>query len=197
VIRFEGVTKIFVTHGQRKVVLDNTSVNIDTRYAYGIFGPNGAGKSTTLRLIAGSDIPNKGKITKAVIQKRVKELTSLFSNDDDAADELAMLKRYKKLMDDEADTKTAIKKANDELEYKVIAQYPKLTVDEIKAAVVDAKWMAAMEQRIRTEMDNISHRLTQRINELADRYETPLPQLETEVDVLEQRVKHHLTAMGF
>ncbi len=142
-------------------------------------------------------IDDKGKITKAVIQKRVKELTSLFSNDDDAADELAMLKRYKKLMDDEADTKTAIKKANDELEYKVIAQYPKLTVDEIKAAVVDAKWMAAMEQRIRTEMDNISHRLTQRINELADRYETPLPQLETEVDVLEQRVKHHLTAMGF
>ena len=63
-IRFEGVTKIFVTNGHRKVVLDNTSVNIDTRYAYGIFGPNGAGKSTTLRLIAGSDIPNKGKITK-------------------------------------------------------------------------------------------------------------------------------------
>ena len=61
-IRFAGVTKIFVTNGHRKVVLDNTSVTIDTRYAYGIFGPNGAGKSTTLRLIAGSDVPNKGKI---------------------------------------------------------------------------------------------------------------------------------------
>jgi len=65
-IRFEGVTKIFVTHGHRKVVLDNTSVNIDTRYAYGIFGPNGAGKSTALRLIAGSDLPNSGRITKDI-----------------------------------------------------------------------------------------------------------------------------------
>jgi len=142
-------------------------------------------------------IDDKGKITKVVIQKRVKELTSLFSNDDDAADELAMLKRYKKLMDDEADTKAAIKKAYDELEYKVIAQYPKLTVDELKTAVVDAKWMAAMEQRIRTEMDNISHRLTQRINELADRYETPLPQLEIDVDALNAKVENHLKQMNF
>ncbi|GAB4020526.1 hypothetical protein GCM10028808_61950 [Spirosoma migulaei] len=142
-------------------------------------------------------IDDKGKISKAAIQKRYKELTSLFSNDDDAADELAMLKRYKQLMDDEADTKAAIRKAHDALETSVIAQYTKLTIDDIKAAVVEAKWMAALEQRIRTEMDNISHRLTQRINELADRYETPLPQLENDVDVLTTNVENHLKQMNF
>jgi len=134
------------------------------------------------------------KITKKSLTKALKETGS---RDTDNAEEFDMLLCYKQLMDDEADTKAAIKKAQDELERKVITQYPKLTIDEIKTAVVEAKWMAAIEQRVRTEMDNISHRLTQRINELADRYETPLPTLETEVKELEQRVKNHLAAMGF
>ena len=145
-------------------------------------------------------IDDKGKLSKTAIQKRLKEFAPLFAGkgrDDDNADEYDLLQRYKQLMDDEADTKAAIKKAYDELEYKVIAQYPKLTIDEIKTAVVEAKWMAAIEQRVRTEMDNISHRLTQRINELAERYETPLPQLESDVERLEERVKHHLSVMGF
>src|ERR1700722_20531764 len=65
-IRLENVTKAYVTDGHRKVVLDNASVQIDTSLAYGIFGPNGAGKSTTLRLIAGTELPNSGRIRKDV-----------------------------------------------------------------------------------------------------------------------------------
>jgi capsular polysaccharide transport system ATP-binding protein len=63
-IRLENVTKIYRTEGHSKVVLDHATVNIDASYAYGIFGPNGAGKSTTLRLIAGTELPNSGKIRK-------------------------------------------------------------------------------------------------------------------------------------
>ncbi|MCP4372349.1 MAG: type I restriction endonuclease, partial [Deltaproteobacteria bacterium] len=66
-----------------------------------------------------------------------------------------------------------------------------------KTIVVDKKWMHSMEQRIRSEMDNISHRLTQRINELAERYETPLPQMEHEVNELTAKVDEHLERMGF
>jgi capsular polysaccharide transport system ATP-binding protein len=65
-IRLEDVTKIYVTEGHRKVVLDHATVNLDTAHSYGIFGPNGAGKSTTLRLIAGTDLPNSGRIRKDV-----------------------------------------------------------------------------------------------------------------------------------
>lgn len=65
-IRLERVTKIYKTDGHRKVVLDDASVTLDTRYTYGIFGPNGAGKSTTLRLIAGTELPNRGKILRDV-----------------------------------------------------------------------------------------------------------------------------------
>ena len=54
-----------------------------------------------------------------------------------------------------------------------------------------------MDQRIRTEMDNISHRLTQRIKELAERYETPMPRMTENVADLEAKVNTHLTKMGF
>ncbi len=62
---------------------------------------------------------------------------------------------------EEAEVKAKIKAALAELEKKVIAQYPKLTINEIKTIVVEKKWMEEMEKRISTEMDNISHRLTQ------------------------------------
>ena len=54
-----------------------------------------------------------------------------------------------------------------------------------------------MEQRIHTEMDNISHLLTQRIKELAERYETPLPKLSSEVDELTTKVENHLKEMDY
>ena len=63
--------------------------------------------------------------------------------------------------------------------------------------MVDKKWLHSIEKCIRTEMDNISHRLTQRIKELAERYETPLPQLSNDVNNLNAKVEHHLKQMGF
>jgi capsular polysaccharide transport system ATP-binding protein len=65
-IQLEDVTKIYVTDGHKKVVLDHASTTIDTAWSYGIFGPNGAGKSTTLRLLAGVELPNSGKIRKKI-----------------------------------------------------------------------------------------------------------------------------------
>ena len=139
-------------------------------------------------------IDDKGKISKGNLTKANKELGK---RNADNAEEYDMLGQYKKLMDDEAEAQANIKTAKADLEKKVIAQYPKLSNDEIKSIVVDKKWMYNMEQRIRTEMDNISHRLTQRIKELAERYEATLPALTNEVDVLEKKVNIHLESMGF
>ena len=44
-----------------------------------------------------------------------------------------------------------------------------------------------------TEME----RITQRIKELAERYETPLPKQTSEVKTLEEKVNTHLAKMGF
>jgi type I restriction enzyme M protein len=93
------------------------------------------------------------------------------------------------------DTEGKIKSAKAELESKVIAKYSKLSIDEIKIIVVQKKWAEAIELRIKIEMDNISHKLTGRIKELADRYGIPLPKLNFELDTLTSKVENHLEKM--
>ncbi len=137
---------------------------------------------------------DNGKINKGNLAKAFKELGKRNS---DNAEEYDQLHAYKKLMKEEAEIQGQLKIARGELEKKVIARYPKLSIDEIKAIVIGRKWMVEMEVRIRTEMDNISHRLTQRIKELAERYETPLSQLNAEVDELTAKVENHLKKMKF
>lgn len=141
---------------------------------------------------------DKGKVSKAAVLKRLKELTSkkgkVLKED---KEEYNILETYRWLLEEETEKNSKIKTAKAELEKKVIAQYPKLKIDEIKTIVVEKKWMANMEQRIRIEMDNISHRLTQRIKELADRYETPIPKLTEDVNLLTVKVENHLKKMNF
>jgi len=141
-----------------------------------------------------SNAIDKQKISKKSLQTAIKELGK---RNDDNAEEYDMLLSYKKLIENEVEVQTKIKASTADLEKKVIAQYPKMTIDEIKTIVVDKKWMHSMEQRIKTEMDNISHRLTQRIKELAERYETPLPQLANNVSDLTSKVENHLKQMKF
>ena len=134
------------------------------------------------------------EISKVNLSKVVKESGK---RNTDNAEEYDMLQQYKKLMEDEKKVQVKIKTAKVDLETKVIAQYPKLSIDEIKTIVVEKKWIHSLKLLIRNEMDNISYRLTQRIKELAERYETPLPKLSKEVDELESKVSGHLEKMGF
>lgn len=111
--------------------------------------------------------------------------------------EIMIIQQYLRLLEEETENKAMLKKALEELEKKVIAQYPKLSVNEIKTIVIEKKWMANIKRRIHTEMDNISHRLTQRIKELADSYETPMPRQTDVVSELAEKVNAHLRKMGF
>ena len=108
-----------------------------------------------------------------------------------------MLNAWLKLNADEADLKKRLKDAEADLDSKAYAHYPKLTEAEIKALAVDDKWLAALDRDIHSEMDRISQALTRRVKDLAERYETPLPQLTGRVAVLEARVNRHLEKMGF
>ena len=80
---------------------------------------------------------------------------------------------------------------------KALGKYKTLTVNDIKQLVVEDKWMASIEKSVKTEMERISQRLTQRIKELAERYETPMPKQTKEVADLESKVNTHLKKMGF
>lgn len=65
-IQLQNVYKFYKTEQHRKVVLDNVSTQFEPGYSYGLLGVNGAGKSTTLRIIAGSELPNRGRVQRNV-----------------------------------------------------------------------------------------------------------------------------------
>ena len=141
-----------------------------------------------------------GKITKGLIQKRIKELESLFretTKDEDDEFEMDILQEYLNLIERDTAIGKQIKAETAKLDHLVLNRYKPLTEDEVKTLVVDDKWMASIGKAIKSEMERISQRLTQRIKELAERYETPMPLQTTEVAELESKVAEHLQKMGF
>lgn len=133
------------------------------------------------------------KVNKANVTARLKEI----KGDPEAKEEAAVMNAWLKLNTEEADHKKRLKDAEADLDAKVYAHYPKLTEADIKILTVDDKWLAALDAQIHGEMDRVSQLLTQRVKELAERYETPLPKLINRVEELEGTVKRHLEKMGF
>ena len=84
-----------------------------------------------------------------------------------------------------------------QLEEKVKEKYSVLTIDEIKELLVNKKWYYSIYDGIDALYVAISHSITNRIVELAERYEDTLSTLSTVVDDYEAKVKSHLERMGF
>lgn len=140
------------------------------------------------------------KVNKASVNGELKIVSGELKNEPknvQLLDKKKVLELYLKFVDDQAELNKKIKEAISDLDSRVIQRYETLTETEIKQLVVDDKWMASIERNVKTEMERISQRLTQRIKELAERYETPLPKQTTEVAELENKVIAHLQEMGF
>jgi type I restriction enzyme M protein len=133
------------------------------------------------------------KLNKATVTARLKEI----KGDKNAAEEAKALNDWLKLSEAEVTLKKKLKDADAAIDAKALAHYPKLTEAEIKTLAVDDKWLAALDMMIHGEMDRISHRLTQRVKELSERYAETLPKLTIWVADLEKRVNGHLERMGF
>lgn len=131
---------------------------------------------------------DKNKFTKASVSARLREIRT----DRKAAEERKAAQAYLALIEQEAETATTLKAAQDSLMESVLAKYGKLTEDEIKALVVDDKWLATIGAAVQGELDRASQALTGRVRQLAERYETPLPRLSDEVAALGARVDEHL-----
>jgi type I restriction enzyme M protein len=134
----------------------------------------------------------KQKIVAKAVRARLKEI----GNDLLYADERAVLDSYANLLDQQSEAKAKRKAAQDELDKKIDATYPKLTDAAIQTLVVDDKWMARLSVAVQGELDRVSQTVTGRIRELAERYATPLPKLTDEVKTLTARVEEHLNKMG-
>ncbi len=144
------------------------------------------------------------KVNKANITARLKEITGNAKPQLGKEAELglgvpeeAVLCAWLRLANEEAELKKALKEAEAALDKMVYAKYPTLTVDEIKTLVVEDKWLDAIAAAIHSEMDRISQTLSQRVKQLVERYETPLPILTDKVTSLSAKVDAHLQKMGF
>lgn len=136
---------------------------------------------------------DKDKVTKASVQKRIKEIIG----DADYADELEILEKFLELSDSEAALGKQIKESEALLDKKLLEKYKSLTPEEIKELVVDGKWMTTIEKEIKTEVERICQRLSQRIKELSERYESTLSDISGKVAGYETKVREHLEKMGF
>ncbi len=133
------------------------------------------------------------RVNKANVTARLKETEG--SADDEQ--EAAALREWLKLYKQEAALKKAIKAAEAALDAKALAKYPELSEDDVKSLVVGDKWLASLGAAIHGEVERVSQALTRRVQELAERYETPLPALSARVAELEEKVTKHLERMGF
>jgi capsular polysaccharide transport system ATP-binding protein len=65
-IGLAGVSKVYPTAAGRKVVLDDVTAVFAAGHNVGILGANGTGKSTLIRLLAGSEMPDRGRVRRDV-----------------------------------------------------------------------------------------------------------------------------------
>ena len=133
------------------------------------------------------------KVNKANVTTRLKEI----KGDKETKDEAAALNAWLKLCTQEAELKKGLKEAEAELDALAYAKYPALDVADIKAMVVEDKWLTTVSAAVHGEMDRISQTLTKRVKELAERYEFPLPTLTAQVARLSEKVAAQLKRMGF
>jgi type I restriction enzyme M protein len=140
-----------------------------------------------------SEVMENDKVTKGNVQKRIHEI----GDGADFADELAVLQECAALFDKETQTKKQIKAAEEDLEAKVLTEYPALSQDDIKTLVVERKWMDALETAVAGEVDQLAETLSARVKELAERYAVPMPALSERVAELSAKVDGHLKTMGF
>lgn len=83
------------------------------------------------------------------------------------------------------------------LDERVRKHYANLSDEECIKLLLDLKWFRFISNEIYELYEAVNHHLSERIGELAERYDQTLPELEKETALLENKVKSHLQKMGF
>lgn len=133
----------------------------------------------------------------AITEVAVKARQKTIKGNSAAAEEAAALSAWLELSQRERVLKRQIRDAEAALDRLAYARYAELTEAELKALVVDDKWMAALKTAIQGETTHVAQVLTRRVRDLGERYSAPLPRALERVADLESRVAHHLQRMGF
>lgn len=144
---------------------------------------------------------NAGEVSKLLKLKQKENLrmvaeTAASYGNEDSKSSTEILENYIAATESIKKANAKIKTLQAALEKLVIAQYAKLTEADIKNIVIHHKWKAHLLGTLHQEQDKISQGLTQRINALAERYETTLATSQTALATAESKVMAHLHKMG-
>ena len=142
---------------------------------------------------------DSGNVTASSVKARLKALTPdliMLNETQDNDDEQDTLEHCLSLLDAKSKAEKAVKDAQLALDKQVPAHYATLTEAEIKALVVEDKWLASIQSEVAGEVQQLTQALAERVKELEERYAQPLPDLEHEVEEFGIKVEHHLENMG-
>lgn len=149
------------------------------------------GEGGTLQEVA-EEYGEKRKISPKNVKARLIEI----AQDPDATEERKTLQDYSDLLERQAEAKSRLKAAQEELEVKIGGKYLNLAEADIKALIVNDKWLRSLDDAVQGELNRVSQTLTGRVRQLIERYAIPLPQLTGEVERLSALVDKHLKTMG-
>lgn len=135
---------------------------------------------------------DEGKLSAKLAKERLKAVKAEGADDD----EIGALRHVIALCATESDAKKSVKEATTKLDTKTLAQYGKLTANDVQALVIEDKWGGTIANRIDEEVVALVQRLIRRLRALADRYESTVDEIDAEVEVLSTKVAAHLAAMG-
>ena len=183
------VARYFVAERDALEALDNQLAALEQQL-HETLEENGGEDGLLAEVIEGEG--DKQKITAKAVKARLKEI----GNDSLYADECSALKRYADLQKQHSSVKAKRKAAEEDLDKKIDAKYPRLIEAEIKTLAVDDKWMARVSASVQSEIEGVSQELTGRIRQLAERYTVPLPELERKVEEFGAKIDGHLKKMG-
>jgi type I restriction enzyme M protein len=136
------------------------------------------------------------KGTYKITDKAVKDRIVASLCEPESEEERDLLKRYLELLESQKKIRAKRKAAQQDLDAKIDAKYPKLTEAEIKKLVVEDKWLDTLSNAAQGEIHDASHQLTSRLRQLAERYQSPLPDLIINLTKLSAKVEQNLTRMG-
>lgn len=140
-----------------------------------------------------SDATNdKGSITKATLTKFLRDN----KGNKEEQEGLELGNQLLVLFEKEGNLKKEVKDKQTKLDELTLDRFTKLTENEVRELVIDDKWITSIKSLIQTEIDSISQRLTNRIKELGERYDTKLGELSSQTHSLESKVSEHLQKMG-
>lgn len=142
-------------------------------------------------------VTGKGTVNKSSIMLRLLVIRTEESVPVTLQDDVSQLKAAHELTGKISDYNKVVKDLNKVLDEKCRSRYETLTDEEILDLLVNKKWFNSIFSGISDLYAAISHHLTNRIIELAERYESTLPELESDAMQYDAKVKSHLERMGF